>query len=512
MSMEEVPSLTLAELLTRGTPVPAHRPWPRVVLDRMAWTDLLSTLHYTDLVILGLWGEPATVHLALFEPKTRKVGVFSLSCPQGTYPSVGRRRLEALRLERALADLTGLKAEGNPDPRPWLDHGTWPLEHPLGAATPAPPEPPLPYPFQRVEGESLHQIPVGPVHAGIIEPGHFRFTAQGETVVRLEGRLGYVHKGIERLMTGAALEKAARLAGRVSGDSTVAWAWAFARAAELATNTPPPPRAVSLRAVFAELERIAAHISDVGFICNDAAYPVLHAACATLRERILRTNAKLFGHRLLMDTIVPGGVAVDIDGVGRERILSLCHQIRLDFNVVVAHYEDTLSLLDRTVTTGIVSRELVQRFGAGGVVGRGSGRVFDARRQLPYAPYDGLNFVPVVRSEGDVNSRVRVRMREVHYSLNLIKSLLHDLPDGPLHTDLAVPEASVEGLAAVESFRGDVLVWLRLGSDGRVERCHLRDPSWFQWPLLEAAIEHNIVADFPLCNKSFNCSYSGHDL
>jgi Ni,Fe-hydrogenase III large subunit len=348
------------------------------------------------------------------------------------------------------------------------------------------------------------------VHAGIIEPGHFRFTAGGETVVRLEERLGYVHKGIEKLMAGASLERAAQLAGRVSGDSTVAYAVAFARAAEAAFGIAAPPRARWLRALMAELERVANHFGDIGAICNDASFAMMLAHCGVLRERVLRATDVAFGHRLMRDVVVPGGVAQDIDVAGIAAIRALVADAKEKFPPLIALYDNTASLQDRTVGTGILRTALAEQFAAGGFVGRASGRSFDARRDLAYAPYDALRFAVPVRAEGDVNARVWIRIREVEESLNLVTQILDRLPDGATRVD--VGRGAGEGIAIVEGFRGDILVWLRMGGDGNIERCHLRDPSWFQWPLLEAAIEGNIVADFPICNKSFNCSYSGHDL
>ena len=235
-----------------------------------------------------------------------------------------RRSAQAIRrrsgFERAIRDLYGLEPAGLWDLRPWLDFGAWDVMQPLEPESRRAPWT-APFVFLPVEGENLHQIPVGPVHAGIIEPGHFRFTANGETVVRLEQRLGYVHKGIEALMTGATLERGARLAGRTSGDSTVAYALAFARAAEAALGIEAPPRAVHLRALMAELERIANHLGDFGAICNDASFSILHAQCGMLRELTLRAANACFGHRLMMDRIVPGGVAADLD---RRRPARVC--------------------------------------------------------------------------------------------------------------------------------------------------------------------------------------------
>jgi Ni,Fe-hydrogenase III large subunit len=262
----------------------------------------------------------------------------------------------------------------------------------------------------------------------------------------------------------------------------------------------------------AELERLANHLGDFGAICNDASFGLMLAHCAVLRERVLRAAASCFGHRLMMDCIVPGGVAADLDGPAVATLRALIIEVRRRFPSLVKLYDDTASLQDRTVTTGIVRPALAARFGAGGYVGRASGRDFDARRFPGYAPYDVLSFEVPVLQEGDVNARVWVRLKEITQSLSLLEQLLRDLPDGPVQVPVATLSAGPrEGMSLTEAFRGDVLVWLRL-NEGRVERCHLRDASWFQWPLLEAAIEGNIVADFPICNKSFNCSYSGHDL
>jgi Ni,Fe-hydrogenase III large subunit len=211
-----------------------------------------------------------------------------------------------------------------------------------------------------------------------------------------------------------------------------------------------------------------------------------------------------------MDRVVPGGVAADLDEAGRDRLRRLVDHLRGRMAELAAHYDGLPSLQDRTVSTGRVGADLVRRFAAGGFVGSAEGRAFDARRALPYPPYDRLAFEVPLRTEGDVDARVWVRLLEVQASLRLVEQILADLPAGPVCID--VPPSAGEGIGIVEGFRGDVLVWVRLDEGGRIERCHPRDPSWFQWPLLEVAVEGNIVADFPLCNKSFNCSYAGHDL
>ena len=451
--------------------------------------------------------------MAVAEEGHKSFGVLSVECKDRSFPSVGQSHPPAIRLERAIRDLWGLAPEGLADVRPWLSHGKWnPPRGPEAARDAAPV--PNSYPFLTAEGESLHQIAVGPVHAGIIEPGHFRFTANGEAVVRLEERLGYTHKGTEWLMEGLPIERAAVLAGRVSGDSTVAYALAFARAVEAAYGIEIPGRAVWLRALMSELERLANHFGDIGAICNDAAFAMMHAHCGYLREQVLRVADRSFGHRLMMDQVVPGGVRTDLHKDGKELIRALLKDCRRRFPELVELYDNTASLQDRTVGTGILSATLARQFGCGGYVGRASGRDFDARRFPGYPPYDLLQFEVPVLEAGDVDARVWVRIREVEQSMALIDQILQQLPSGPIGAPPAALSATGtrEGVALVEGFRGDVLVWVRTGGDGSIERCHLRDPSWFQWPVLEAAIEGNIVADFPLCNKSFNCSYSGHDL
>ena len=343
--------------------------WTRSAVNREAWQQAGERLRSGEASLLGLWAEPGRAHMALMQSGACEV--FTLGCEANRFPSIGRLHAPAIRLERAMRDLTGLQAEGAPDTRPWLHHH--------GA-----------YAFLPAEGESLHQIPVGPVHAGIIEPGHFRFTANGETVVRLEERLGYVHKGLDGLMAGAPLDRAAKLAGRVSGDSTVAYALAFAQAVEAASGITPPARAVWLRALMAELERIANHLGDFGAICNDASFSLIHAHTSILREHTLRVADACFGHRLMMDRVVPGGVAADLGKEGPAAVRTLLRTIRRRFPELVELYDTTASLQDRTVTTGYLSPELARQYGAGGFVGRASGRSFDARKAPGYAPLTAL--------------------------------------------------------------------------------------------------------------------------
>ena len=503
-------SSRLAALIADRVPVAGHRPWPRYEIDHDTWLAIAQALGQGGGDLLALWGEKDNVHMALRGKDAASPCVVTVRVKIADFPSVGRFHAPAIRLERALRDLYGFAPLGMPDRRPWLDHGAWGMRAPLGPRPPAARRDPGAYDFLPVEGEGLHQIPVGPVHAGIIEPGHFRFTVNGETVARLEERLGYVHKGIDGLLTDTDMERATRVVARVSGDSTVAYSFAFARAVEEALNLDPPPRAKILRGVMAELERIANHLGDIGAICNDAAFSLIHAHCGIFRERVLAATDRAFGHRLMMDRIVPGGTEDAAPGAARA-LLSMLDEIEKPFAEIVRLYDDTPSLQDRTCATGIVAPALVEKWAAGGHVGRACGRNFDTRRDLPYAPYDEAIFEVPLFTAGDVDARVWVRIREVEQSMLLLRRWLADLPAGPTRAPLPSAEGAREGIAMTEAFRGDVLVWVRI-LDGRIARCHARDASWFQWPLLEAAIENNIVADFPLCNKSFNCSYSGHDL
>ncbi len=480
-------------------------------MTRAQWEQAAGDAARGYVTLLSLWATRSAVHMALMEPNSRGVGILSLENRRAEFPSVARLHPPAQRLERSITDLFGLAPQGAEDTRPWLDHGAWGITTPLAKARPREARQPD-YDFLPVIGEGLHQVPVGPVHAGIIEPGHFRFSAQGETVVRLEERLGYTHKGIDRLMQGATVARGAMLAQRCSGDSTVAYGWAYAQATEAAQGVTPPPRALWLRAIMAELERLANHLNDIGAICNDAAFALMPALCSPLREKVMRGCDAAFGHRFMRDAIVPGGVARDLERDGRQALEAVVDEVRRGFEPIVELYDNRPSLLARTVGTGRLRGDLARQFAAGGYIGRASGRDFDLRRDLPYAPYDRLTFKIPVREEGDVDARIWIRIEEVRQSLHMLDQLLGGLPAGDIQAPPGPGNAPGEGLGLVEGFRGDVLVWVALDARGRIRRCHMRDPSWFQWPLLEAVIEDNIIADFPLCNKSFNCSYSGVDL
>jgi Ni,Fe-hydrogenase III large subunit len=456
--------------------------------------------------LLGLWGEAGFAHAAFLDETRLEVLLASVPAEEGRIPALSPLWPGAALFERALMDLWGIAAEGGRDARPFLDHGRWPLLAPLAARPAAQVPDATPMEFLPATGEGVHIIPVGPIHAGVIEPGHFRFHVQGEIIVRLEARLGYTHKGTLSLMQGKPPRAAARFAARLSGDSTVAHSLAFARASEAALGVEAPPRALALRAAMLELERLHNHLNDLGFIANDAAFAAIHARCGWLREGLLRAQRDAFGHRLMMDRVLPGGVAQDLAPEGIAALLGALGAIEAELPALLGLYETHASLQDRVLGTGIMEPGLVAGFAPGGVVGRAAGRGFDARLLTGELAPEALLMQP----GADVDARWRQRHAEALQSIAFLRDLLPRLPEGELTVQL--PPRGGEGIALVEGFRGECLAWLRLDGAGGIEACMLRDPSWLHWPLLEAAVIGNIVADFPLINKSINGSYSGVDL
>lgn len=438
----------------------------------------------------------------------------SLPAEAPAYPDLSDVFLAAGRMQRAACDLLGVRSTAA-DQRQWLRHAAWPPERfplrrdfaPETGREAAPDD----YPFVQVAGDGVHEIPVGPVHAGTIEPGHFRFSVVGEKVLRLEERLGYKHKGIERLFAGCEPVAGARLAGRVSGDSTVAYAWAYAMALEAACRSAPPPRAVWLRALGLERERIANHLGDLGYLGNDGGLAFGLAQFMRLKEEVLRLNEAVFGHRYLMDFVAPGGVARDADRSACDALAAQCDLIERETRILKSIYDDHAGLQDRFLTCGRVETELARTLGIVGLAARASGVPMDLRAAPAPAPYDRLAVQPQVQSGGDVAARVAVRFAELFESLRLVRAILAQLPPGEVAAAPAVPPDRARGLGRVEGWRGEVAVALEL-EGGLIRRCHAHDPSWQNWPALEHAVIGNIVPDFPLINKSFNLSYSGHDL
>ena len=432
------------------------------------------------------------------------------------FPSLTKKFVPAFRFERQMRSLMGVIPVGHPDPRPWIKHEDWP-EDAWPLRKDFDPSRPMPrvkgeYPWIRAEGEGVYEIPVGPVHAGIIEPGHFRFQAVGEDILHLEERLGYVHKGIEKRFEALSWIEGVRLAGRVSGDTTVAHALAYCRAVEAMTGCVPPERALWLRALMLERERIANHLGDIGAICNDVAFTFLLYQFSRLREAALRTNDKLFGHRLMMDRVIPGGVTTDITPEGIEEILREMEWMKKEYERLVTIYDENPSLEDRVRDAGVLLPEDARELGVVGFVARASGLGLDCRVQNPFTPYDRIIPKMTVLNCGDVHARAWVRIEEVRESLRIIGEILRGLPQGEISGPFDSPSKECSGFAVVEGWRGEIVYWLQSGPRGEINRCMIRDPSSVNWIAVEQSIHGNIVPDFPLCNKSFNQSYSGHDL
>jgi Ni,Fe-hydrogenase III large subunit len=530
--------MPLAHLGLEYRQLPAPVPLWHAPVDRGQWSSVAGRIAGAGGRLVALWGVDRGVDGGVDHPVdpisdtpvicAALAGDFGLlwlelPLPDGVaYPDLTPIFACASRMQRAAADLTGLRADGANDPRPWLDHGLWgegppPLSRAArhdARPVDAPPDPlPADYDFVRVEGDGVHEIPVGPVHAGIIEPGHFRFSVVGEKVLRLEERLGCKHKGIEHRFTELPALDAYRLAGRVSGDSTVAFAWAYCMALESACGCEVPERAAWLRALMLERERVANHLGDLGALGNDAALAFGLAQFSRLREDWQRLAAELFGHRLMMDGVQPGGVAVDLGVALRDRMRLQCDAIEREVRTLRAIYDEHAGLQDRFMTTGRVPRELALRLGLTGLAARASGVTADLRIDHGLAPYGEIGARACLRTGGDVAARVAVRFDELFESLRLIHALCARLPAGPVRAELKLPDAPRSiGAGWVEGWRGEVFVALELGPGGRILRCHPHDPSWQNWPVLEHAVIGNIVPDFPLINKSLNLSYSGHDL
>ncbi|MDP2606700.1 MAG: NADH-quinone oxidoreductase subunit C [Deltaproteobacteria bacterium] len=444
--------------------------------------------------------------------------IASVSVPteDPTFPSLATRWYLASRFEREIHDLFGLVPTGHPDLHRLPLHQYWPPDyHPLlkdvtvrqdfydDGET---------YPFRRVEGEGVYEITVGPVHAGIIEPGHFRFSVEGETIINLESRMYFVHKGIEKLFESATLVQGLQLAERISGDSSVAHALAFCQAVESLAGVTIPPRAAYLRVVFLELERLYNHIADVGAICTDTGFAVANAHALRLREDLLRLNARLAGHRLLRGCLLPGGVARDF---GAEQIADArgsIARVSADFAEIVEIATGNGLVLDRLHGTGRLSNQTAREMQVVGVPARASGIDEDARRDHPFAAYAALPPRVVVHTEGDVWARLMVRVEEAREAARLIGCALEALPGGGLAVPLdALPE-NEGAFGLVEGWRGPIWHWVVAGKNNALRRVKIKDPSFANWPALNYAILKNIVPDFPLVNKSFNLSYAGNDL
>lgn len=500
------------------------RPAKLIEIAAASWPQALAETQFQQFRFVALWAEQVEqqfrVNACVEKHGSYLVFRCELPIDKPSLYSITPYFANANRPERHAQDLFGIEFEHHPQAQRWTRHQAWGKDdYPLrkdfpvhGRSLQQPTPPDAEYPFLSAQGNSVYEIPVGPVHAGIIEPGHFRFQAVGETVLNLEEHLGYVHKGVEKIAEGRDAEGLLRLAGRVSGDSCVAHAWAACQALERAAQIEPPRRALVLRAILAERERVANHLGDVGAICNDVAFAHLYYQFGRLRELWQRLNARIFGHRLLMDLLIPGGVKFDLDDLQIQLLRQQCLEMRKEIIELRNTLESNLSLEDRLETTGVLSPEIAELLGCVGFVGRASGQDYDVRRDAPYPPYERLEVSAPCVDTGDVAARTHIRLEESLNSLSLIEQLCDSLPTGAIATPWQAPAQACAGIGVIDGWRGEIFSYVSLNADGKVERFFPRDPSWLTWPALELLIRGNIVPDFPVCNKSINGSYSGHDL
>ena len=428
-------------------------------------------------------------------------------------PSLGARHYPASRFEREIQDLFGIRFAGHPDPRPLVKHAFWPddafpLRKDAGRREFA--DDGRPFPFTEVAGEGVYEIPVGPVHAGVIEPGHFRFSVMGETIIDMKSRLYFTHKGTEKLFEGRAPADGVELAERISGDTSVGHALAFCRAVEAGASADVPLRAQFLRVVLLELERLYNHVGDFGAIANDTGFAIAQAHCLRIRERLLRLNKTITGSRLLRGVVCPGGL---------RRDLELPTALGAEVDGAVADFDDVVSICfnntlvrDRLRSTGVLTRQLADDYGVLGYVARASGRDVDARRDHPSAADRRLAVRVIAEDAGDVFARAAVRVGEVQESARLIRAASQHAGSGPVRAHVGGLSPFEPAFGIVEGWRGRIVHAVIGGVDGTLHRVKVVDPSFFNWPALSHALMGNIVPDFPLCNKSFNQSYSGNDL
>lgn len=434
---------------------------------------------------------------------------------QASFPSLAAEVPALNWQEREIQDWFGLEALGHPNPRRVALHDNWPDVHPLRKDfridTVLPPFEGEQHVYRPTLGEGVFQIPVGPVHAGIIEPGHFSFAVAGEPILYLQLRMFYVHKGIEKRFEHLPVPRAVFLAESVSGDSSFSHGTAFCQAVESIACVEVPEPARRMRTILLELERIYNHVADIGAIVNDVGFVIANAHASRLREEILRINEELTGSRLLRGVVCPGGVRRSWDRGQAGRVLAALDPFEREFNDLTDMIQASDSTRDRLERTGTLHAEQARDLGIIGVAGRASGQDHDVRRDHPYAAYDAVEIQPPVYQEGDVLRRMQVRIDEVRQSLQFIRLAESGLSSGPHRASMPQLPAGEFAIGSVEGWRGEILYWIRTAANNRIARCKVKDPSVNNWPALVEAVQGNIVPDFPVINKSFSLSYSGTD-
>ncbi len=433
-----------------------------------------------------------------------------------TFLSISANVHAAARYEQEIHDLFGLMPEGHPGLKRLVVHGNWPQNNfPLRKDFPLSHRPEtadLGSDFTKIKGEGVFEIPVGPVHAGIIEPGHFRFSVAGEPIFNLEAQLYYVHKGIEKLCEGKSAEKCFYISERISGDETFTNSLAYCQAIEKIAGINVPERADYARVLFSELERVTSHFGDLAGICLDVAYGFAAFQFRMMRGWAYRMADELCGMRFLRSVNKPGGVRKDFIS-GKEN--SLLRQLE----TMKKELEDTVDIImhnsmfhDRIEHTGTLEKKIAFDLNAVGPAARASGIANDMRRQFPYAAYPKLEFRIPVYTDGDVNSRMKVKIKEAFESIGLMRQVIENMPAGKDFEPLGPLSPYRQAFGVTESPRGENVHWIMTGEDGNIFRYKIRTPSFCNWPALCHAVTGNIVPDFPLINKSFNLSYAGNDL
>ncbi|HEY3451777.1 MAG TPA: NADH-quinone oxidoreductase subunit C [Myxococcales bacterium] len=422
--------------------------------------------------------------------------------------------------EREARDLFGIAFAGHPDPRTLVLHDGWPkglypLRKSFDAAQRPPHEQAEEFPHLHVEGEGVMEVPVGPIHAGIIEPGHFRFSTAGEHILNLEARLFFTHRGLEKRCEGLPLEDAFFVAERICGVCSVSHALGFCEAAEQIARVQAPRRARFLRTLALELERLYNHVGDIGNIAAGASYHYGTSNGLRMREAFQQLNERISGHRYLRGLVCPGGVRQDLTPELAQSIEAVLASTAEALGDLMERIENNPSITDRLETTGLLKEQDAFCLGVSGIAARGSGINRDARRDHPHAAYGNetqLNVKVATETDGDVNARLMVRVAEIAESIRLVRALLAGLPPGPLAVEVpqSLPAWGV-GQSAIESPRGAAVHWLRVDARGRVDRYHLRTPSFANWPAVALAAQSSIIPDFPLVNKSFELCYSCTD-
>ena len=464
----------------------------------------------------ALGGDGLAVEVALAGPAGRQHVRANLPLTDPSYPSVAMLVPAAHWDEREAQDLLGITPLGHPDPRRLILHDRWPQGyHPLRKDVPADVAPPwadVPFEPFTAEGQGVYQLPVGPIHAGIIEPGHFRFSALGERVLHLDARLFFTHRGLEKLAEGRSLVSALTLLERACGVCTVTHGLAYSQAVEQLTDTQIPARANWSRVILAEMERLYNHVGDLGNICAGIGFHPGSSRLGALKERLLQLNERVTGHRYLMGCIVPGGLREELAVDGLEDLPAALMEVGHDLAGAVRLIIRSDGVHARLHGTGAVSMTMATALGASGVAARAAGIDTDLRRDEPYAAYRDLDVSPVSAAAGDVLARFNVRAQETQVSLRLIREALAQLPPGPVRVPLCREAVTGQtALTGVEGPRGTSWLWLRAGEAGTVDRVRLRSASFANWPVVAASVTGDLVPDFPLINKSFELCYACTD-